>query len=343
VSLLHAGPDAALPVDEAVLTALGVHRIEIPLPFVEGGGPANVLAIEDQGGDLCLFDAGVATEQGWAALSGGLADLGLSTKRLRRIVISHGHVDHYGNAQRLAEASGAQVLVHRDDLTKVLGQERWSLMLAQHRDFFLEELGVPVPVLEELIASTGSGARLALPIDRERLTILEGGERLDFARFSAEVVHCPGHTPGLICLLVAQERILFADDHVLAKVSPNPLLDFSQGAGETRFRALVSYLESARRIAALDLDVVVPGHGPSFRNHRPLLEGLFAFYERRQGILLGRLREGGPASVHALLPAIFRRIDVGRLYLMLSEVLGNLEVLQARGLVRRERGLWVSV
>ena len=138
----------------------------------------------------------------------------------------------------------------------------------------------------------------------------------------------------VVCLHAPALGLFFADDHVLARVSPNPLLDLSQGEGETKFRALERYLESARRVRDLELRAVLPGHGPSFTGHRPLLDGLFEFYERRQAKLLARL-EAGPASVYEALDVLFPRRDLPRLVLMLSEVLGNLEVLEAQGRARR--------
>lgn len=77
---------------------------------------------------------------------------------------------------------------------------------------------------------------------------------------------------------------------------------------------------------------MLPGHGTAFRGHRELLDGLFAFYELRQGKLLARLQQS-PASIFELLPTLFPRRDVGRLVLMLSEVLANVEVMEDQGRV----------
>jgi len=54
------------------LAALGVHRVPVPVPFAEAGGPANVYVIEEDGGGLALFDAGIGTREGRAALLAGL-------------------------------------------------------------------------------------------------------------------------------------------------------------------------------------------------------------------------------------------------------------------------------
>lgn len=74
---------------------------------------------------------------------------------------------------------------------------------------------------------------------------------------------------------------------------------------------------------------------PAFSGHRSLIDGLLEFYTRRQDKLLGWLREK-PATALELTEALFVRRDLGRIVLMLSEVIGNVEVLEHQGRVRRE-------
>src|SRR5208282_1137900 len=153
------------------------------------------------------------------------------------------------------------------------------------------------------------------------------GQRLRFARLGAEVLHLPGHTPGLVCLFDAEHRLLFADDHILARTSPNPFLEL-QGEGPVRTgRALVNYFASIRHVLTLDVDWVLPGHGEPFQHLRPLLERLFGFYARRQDKVLAALATG-PATSYALTQALFGEHEGPRLFLTLSEVVGNLEVME---------------
>ena len=91
---------------------------------------------------------------------------------------------------------------------------------------------------------------------------------------------------------------------------------------------------SVLRVKRLDAARRQRGHGEAFVNHRPLLDGLFAFYARRQERLLKKLANG-PATVFELVHVLFPRVEPPRLYLMLSEVMGNLEVLEDAGKIRR--------
>lgn len=333
MSALYASADAALPVDESFLLALGVHRIPVPVPFLEAGGPANVYVLENADGTLTLFDCGIATPAAKAALGQGFVARGLDRSKIRQIIVSHGHIDHYGNAQDLSEETGAQVWIHPADLEKVCGEGRWNKQLEKGYPYFMR-LGVSRATLDLMVELAGKNGPYARQVDPARVKFLEDGQRFDFKHLSVEVLHMPGHTPGLVCLYSAAHKLLFADDHVLARVSPNPLLDLTAGEGDQKFRALSAYLVSAQKVHAMDLDCVLPGHGEGFKNHKPLLDGLFGFYARRQEKLLKKLEEA-PATVNELVTVVFPRVDPARLYLMLSEVMGNLEVLEDAGKVRR--------
>ncbi len=106
---------------EAALAAVGVHRLPIPIPFTAAGGPVNVYAIEEASGGLLLFDAGLGTPEAQAALEAGLRALGRGLDEVTRIVVSHGHVDHYGAARFVQERHGGAlpVFVHEGDEGKV--------------------------------------------------------------------------------------------------------------------------------------------------------------------------------------------------------------------------------
>jgi glyoxylase-like metal-dependent hydrolase (beta-lactamase superfamily II) len=320
-------------VDERFLAPLGVHRIAVPVPFIEAGGPVNVYALKNPDDSFTLFDAGLGTPDALVALRVGAQEAGVDLRQVSRIIVSHGHIDHFGNAQQLADESGARIWVHPADLDKVLGTVRSSRMVLEHTEYFVR-LGVPQQTLNLLLEGGRQTRTFARPVDREKVDLLSDSQRFDFKHFTATVMHTPGHTPGLVCLHVPEHRLLFADDHLLARVSPNPVLDLSQGEGETKFLSLVRYVQSAKQVYALELDCVLPGHGEAFVGHRSLLDGLFEFYGRRQKKLLERLAKG-PATIFELLEAIFVRRDVPRLLLMISEVLANVEVLELNGQVTR--------
>jgi glyoxylase-like metal-dependent hydrolase (beta-lactamase superfamily II) len=313
------------------LAALGVHRLPIPVPFAEAGGPANVYVIEEDGGGLALFDAGIGTREGREALLSGFRALGRSLGEVRRIFVSHGHIDHYGYARAAQEQSGAPVYAHPRDHDKLTGRDRTAQRLDLYAAY-LDRLGAPRELLGHVRVHWQDIGRMARPV--EHVEPLAAGTRLRFGKFSAEVLHLPGHTPGLVCLWAPDQGVLFSDDHLLERVSPNPLLDL-EGQAEPRHRALVEYVRSARRAKELPARLIAPGHGEPFAGHVELIDRLLAFYDKRQARILDLLAEG-PQTPAQLAPRVFPHAKPSQLYLILSEVMGNLEVLEDQRRVRRE-------
>ena len=323
--------ERAVPDGDAVLRALGIHRLSMPVPFADAGGPVNAYAIQDGRGGLVFFDTGIGTPEGVEALHAGANAAGLDLGRCTELVVSHGHVDHCGNAQLLSELSGAPVRVHPGDLEKVAGQDVWHTRAPMY-SAFLRRQGVAEDLVPRLVAIGRHSGKFSRRVDLDRVQPLVEGEHLRVGKLRLEVLHLPGHTPGLVCLWDARHGLLFADDHLLARISPNPFLELVDE--RTTRRALVQYLHSVGRVRTLDVEWVLPGHGVPFQGHRAAIDSLLRFYARRQEKLLETLA-AGPRTPVELSNALFGPQDGARLYLTLSEVVGNLEVLEDAGRVRR--------
>jgi glyoxylase-like metal-dependent hydrolase (beta-lactamase superfamily II) len=328
-------------VTDADLRDLGIVRIAVPVPFPQAGGPVNVYAIDDGDGGLLLFDSGLGTPDAERALADGFAAAGLRFERVHRIVLSHGHVDHYGAARTVQERAGGPVAVfaHPADLPKVCSSGwRWRDRLPVYAAY-LARLGVPAEVVAEMARSAILGPSCARRVPDVR-TITEG-ELLRTRRLALEVLHLPGHTPGMICLWEPTHRLLFSGDHLLEKVSPNPLIELPADGEEGRWRPLVAYLESLARARALDVALVLPGHADPFGDHRGVIDGLVRFYAVRQG-RIGDLLAEAPRTGYEVTRALFPAVRAGELFLAISEAIANVEVLETRGEVARalEEGAW---
>jgi glyoxylase-like metal-dependent hydrolase (beta-lactamase superfamily II) len=325
---------------ELQLAALGVHRLPLPIPFVAAGGPVNVYVIEAAGGGLVLFDAGLGSEPAQAALQAHFDRLGFRFQEVRRIVVSHGHVDHYGAARWVAGRHGGElpVFAHPRDLMKF--DERGPRLRDQHplyaAHFF--RLGVPVEVMAGMAASGDGSARLARRVPD--VQPIEAGAIVEGRALRFEVIEMPGHTPGLICLWAPAHGVLLPADHLLERVSPNPIIELGAD-GDPVHRPLASYLRSIERTRAMEISLVMPGHGQGFTGHRALIDGLLGFYEKRQQKLLGLIEER-PRSAWALCQGLFPRTGPADAFLTMSETVANLEVLEDRGAVVRveEQGAW---
>lgn len=330
---LPAEPIGTTPGDQR-LAALGVHRIAIPIPFREAGGPVNVLLVREPEGGCTLIDAGLFSSTAEQALRAAMAQLGFAFRDVGQVLLTHGHVDHYGLAARIASESEAKVRIHPRDREKATDGMR---MLRQGGPYatYLRSLGLS----DEQVAAVrkgGEGAQRfgqAVPEAAMGPDLMDG-ERLRVGGLELEVVPCPGHTPGLVCLWDATNRVLFANDHLLERVSPNPLIEVTEQGGRIeKFRALPNYFASIRRVREMPVEWVVPGHMEPFQSHVAVIDRLLGFYEKRQGKLLALL-DSGPRSAVGLAEALWGASHPGSLFLRLSEVLGNLEVMEELGRIR---------
>jgi len=164
-----------------------------------------------------------------------LADLAREGLTAVKLLHTHAHFDHVMGTADVAAATGAEVLLHRDD--------RW---LYDHTSMQIEAFGVR--------RADGQPWRPPPPPTRE----LAGDEVLTFGRREARAVHTPGHTPGSTCFYVerASETPLLLAGDTLFKQSIGRT-DLWGGSLETIRRSI-----RERLFALPDDTLVIPGHGP---------------------------------------------------------------------------------
>lgn len=309
---------------------LGVHRIPVPVPFLHAGGPANVYVVEEEGGGLLMVDTGLSAGEGAAALDAGFQRLGFRYEDVTRIVVTHGHVDHYGGARHVQQRAGRDVpvLAHPIDAPK-LTEGGWTLR--DHADAYvrhLVRLGVPAPLADTVMVRSAPAFDMARPLGA--VEPISDGQLFRGRHVNLRVVHAPGHTPGLVVLHDVENRLLLSGDHLLERIFPNPLIDLGPADEPGWFRPLVAYEESIRKVREFELDAVLPGHGAPFTGHRRVIDSLLGYQGRRQARLL-TLIAGGTPTPWELTGELFPKSGPAELFLTLSETVANLEAMEVRG------------
>ena len=310
------------------VTNIGPNLFQIVIPTPFPVGPVNVYAIKDPGGRLSLIDTGPRTDPARAALEHGLADLGYRLTDVARIIVSHGHVDHYGLAGDIVQVSGAKVFAH--PRTRPLLEEH-SKERERRRDYYgkqLAEAGVPADsqaTLEHILRGFrhfGSEVSITGTLDE--------GDEIDIGGRSWQVCFMPGHAGGLICLLQPDHGTFLSSDHLLRDISSNPFFEPPLPGQTQRRRALVDYVASLERTSELEFSVAWPGHGAPIHAHRTLIKDRLAHHQRRAERILGVL-VNGPHTIYALSEAIFSDLNPMDRFLSISEVLAHLEWLEDQG------------
>ena len=261
-------------------------------------------------------------EQGLAALGHRVEDLGL-------IVLTHQHMDHTGLTSILQRRSGAEVAGL--DLLESFLASYAERMEADDRfaETLMKRNGVPDAVVVALRAVSaafrgwGAKAQITMP--------LRDGDELKLRDRTFTVHHRPGHSPTDTIFHDASRRELLGGDHLIARISSNPLITAPlDGSGE-RPKALLTYLRSLRATQAMgDIDVVHAGHGETVTDHAGLIDQRFRMHDKRAAKIHKLLSEE-PLTAHEIAQRLWGSVALTQAYLTLSEVLGHIDLLAERG------------
>jgi glyoxylase-like metal-dependent hydrolase (beta-lactamase superfamily II) len=271
-----------------------------------------------------LIDCGPNTPATENALILGLSEAGIHPEQIARVVISHGHPDHFGLAPRLQAFSGCRVLVGALDLPKV--QADRSMLMATGR--LLLQAGMPMDTLADIGERERGLGQIRPPV--EGAVAAYEGDRLSFDGFELEVLHLPGHTGGHICLLERDSGVLFSGDTLILHITPNPLIEPDPLDPSERRRGLVEYLATLDRLMDLRLATVFPGHGEPIEDPHRLIEEMREHHRRRTEDLASRLTSEGKSG-WTLANELFPSLEGFDNFLAVSEVLAHVDLLVADG------------
>ncbi len=309
----------------------GIHLLAIPTPFRVGR--VNAYLIEDS--PLTLIDSGPNSAKALDELEQALALRGHTIEDLELLIITHQHIDHFGLAAILARRSGAEVAALDLLAPYLAGFDEQAEADDQFAQAIMLRHGIPSEIVTALRSvsasyrSWGSAVQVTRP--------LADGSVVELRDRSLQAFHRPGHSPSDTVLLDESRSMLLAGDHLLARISSNPLLSrpLNAGPGEysgPRPRALVAYIDSLQKTRADELSLVLGGHGPAISDHVALIDERLRQHRRRARKIHG-LIAAQPRTAHEIAHALWGNVAVTQAYLTLSEVLGHVDLLLDDGLV----------
>ncbi|MEX2447609.1 MAG: MBL fold metallo-hydrolase [Solirubrobacterales bacterium] len=255
----------------------GIWRLRLPLPW-PGVPHGNVWAVAADGG-IVLFDTGIGGEGRLRQLDLALAQAGFGLEDVRLVVCTHSHTDHYGLAGAIVERAGCELWMHPAwEHVRPMADDPAAAL--EQRIEVARQSGVPAASLKRYRESREdddeTGIERLVEPDRELLP----GVEVETDLGAWQVHETPGHAPSHVVLHQPERRLLISGDHLLGRT----VLFFDHGHSPD---PVGEFLASLERVEPLAVDLVLPGHGRTFRDP----EAKIAEARRQVDELLGKVRE----------------------------------------------------
>jgi glyoxylase-like metal-dependent hydrolase (beta-lactamase superfamily II) len=332
-SLQYPWPQTPAPA-ESIEVAPGVHWISMPLPFQLDH--INLWLLEDR----------VENEAAWTIVDTGIGDektraiweqIFARIQHVRRVILTHYHPDHAGNADWICRRFGVQMWTTQGEYLTAHAVRASSAGYTSDAVLSVfEKNGLDAERSRGMAAMRGNNRYAALvpefPLSYRR--IIEGDSvRIGGHDWKAIIGH--GHAPEHLSLHCAELNTVIAGDMLLSTISTNVSVWSIDPEGDP----LRLFLESIARYRELPEDVLVlPSHGKPFRGAHTRVAQLEKHHAAHFAALKEALREK-PKSAGDLLGVLFRRpLDAHQTFFAMGEAIAHLHYLYYAGEARRAVG-----
>jgi glyoxylase-like metal-dependent hydrolase (beta-lactamase superfamily II) len=325
MSLEYPFPEVPAP-GTTVEVAPGVHWLSMPLPFQLDH--INLWLLEGEDG-WTIVDTGIGNVETRSLWEGILGE-----RRVTRVILTHYHPDHAGNAAWLCQRHGAELWTTQGEYltahavrTSTAGYTADAVLAVFRKNGLDEERAA------RMRTSRNRYAELVPEFPLSYRRIIEGDEiSIGGDRWRAIVGH--GHAPEHLSLFSKNLNTVIAGDMLLSTISTNVSVWSIDPEGDP----LRLFLDSIARYRDLPADVLVlPSHGKPFRGAHRRVEQLENHHRDRLAELTDSIQEK-PQSAADLLGVLFRRpLDAHQTFFAMGEAIAHLHYLYYAG--RAERAL----
>ncbi|MEM7268132.1 MAG: MBL fold metallo-hydrolase [Pseudomonadota bacterium] len=309
---------------EAIEVAPRILWLRLPLPLKLDH--VNIYAL-DEGDSWTIVDTGFqseATSEHWAQLLDGP----LRGKPIKRIVVTHHHPDHIGNAGWFQTEHDAELITTRTAwlmARAVMGEDPDVAFAAQIKH--MTRAGAPKEMLELAEKRRGFFSGFVHPLP-PGFTRIKEGDRIEMAGRWWRVFIGNGHAPEHATFWSADGELVIGGDQILPKISPN-LGVYSTEPGADPVSEWIEACEKFTKYAKAG-HLVLPGHNRPFTGLPKRLDQLIDNHHGALKRLAGYLSDWRSA-VDCFDTMYKRSIHPNEFGLAMGESIAHLNHLHASG------------
>lgn len=311
-----------------VEVAPGVRWLSMPLPFQLDH--INLWLLDDDGATT-IVDCGIANDATRALWERIFASIG----KVKRVILTHYHPDHAGNADWLCRRFGVELWTTQGEyLTAHAVRERVAGYTSEAVLNVFRRNGLDEGRVRAMTSNRNRYAELVPEFPHSYRRIIEE-DRVRVGAHDWRAIIGHGHAPEHLSLYCEALNVVIAGDMLLSTISTNVSVWSIDPEGDP----LRLFLDSIRRYRELPADVLVlPSHGKPFRGAHDRVADLEEHHRTRFAALKGELA-GGERSAGDLLPVLFRRpLDPHQTFFAMGEAIAHLHYLYYAGEARRSAG-----
>ncbi len=309
--------------------APGIFWLRMPLPFALNH--INLWLLRE-GNAWTAVDCGVNladTRAHWEQIFTGV----MGGAPLRRVLVTHFHPDHFGNAGWLTQRFGAPLWMSESEFLTAhaqyqtlpgFGSEATAALFTEH--------GLDAG-RAAAISGRGNSYRRIVGDPPMRFMRMIDGDEIDIGGHLWRVIMGYGHAPEHAALYCKALGVLISGDMLLPKISTN----ISVWPSKPESDPLGLFLRSIDRFLELPADtLVLPSHGLPFRGAHERVQMLHEHHRDRLAEVLDACAQ--PRTAADLLPVLFRReLDTHQTFFAMGESIAHLNYLWLRGTLARSR------
>ena len=306
--------------------------IRIELPTIFGMKTVNAwLFLEPE---PVLIDCGEKTDVAWTALNEALAIHGITIKDIKKVIVTHAHLDHMGLANQITKHSDATIYLNEYTVDWALDLE---MMMERRGNAFSSVITENIP--EQFVKVAFSQMKFNFKelspywegIPKERIEIFPMEGTMNFGGADWDIVYVPGHCINQTCFHNAESGFLMSADMLLS-LTPTPILDAAIDAPYEVVKSLKMHLESYKKLQNLNITKVFPGHYKAFENAQQIISEQIERIHFRKEHCFQLIKEGKQTFMELITAIYPNRVSP----LTFCMVVGFLDILLDEGRIKAE-------